>query len=121
MIQVDAATDDDIARFYSGARIRDEWFGFAAKKGKLVVAIGGVIKTHSGPWHGFMDVPRHIITPVAFRYAMRLLKDATAAGAESVLVACDETIPRSMEFLLRLGFVESGVGDDGRKVFEWRD
>lgn len=120
MISVENATARDVARFYGGIRLEDEMIGLAAKKGRLVLALGGIVKVKDSPWRGFMDIPPYLKSPMIFRYAKRLLVQARAEGANAVRVACDESTPRAAEFLKRLGFVETEEQEQDMVVWEWQ-
>ena len=120
MISVDQATADDIARFFGGIRLTEEFFGLAGRKGRLVVGIGGVIKSPEGQWRGFMDVPDHVKTPMIYRYAKRILAEASARGAKSVQVACDDQVPRASEFLERLGFIPTEEVQNNMVIWVWQ-
>lgn len=120
MTSVSKATDDDIARFYGGISLAGEWIGLARRRGRLVVAMGGIVRTDSGPWRGFMDIPPSERGASVYRHASRLLKDAAKSGADQVAVACDDTIPRAVEFLERLGFQKTDEIENDMAVWVWR-
>lgn len=115
---VEPATDDTFARFYRGVVIHHDWIGYVAKQGRLVVAAGGLVQRPDGQWIGFMDMPAHLRTPLALKYATKLLKEAASRGAASVQVTCDETIPKAEKFLVRLGFEKTEDVVDGKAIWE---
>lgn len=117
-MRVEPASDDSFARFYRGVVIHHEWIGYVAKRGNLVIAAGGVIKRPDGQWIGFLDMPAYLRTPLAFKYATKLLKEAASRGAASVQVTCDETIPKAERFLVRLGFEKTEVEVDGKAIWQ---
>lgn len=121
MTSVSAATDDDIARFYGGISLSQDYMGLVRKRGRLVVAAGGIVRAAEGPWLGFMDVPPAERSISVYRHALRLLRSAREAGAPSVRVSCDHSIPRAKEFLERLGFVETDETEDEMGVWVWQE
>lgn len=120
MTLVEPATNDDIARFYGGIALQGDWMGLVRRRGRLVVAAGGIFKRDDGPWRGFMDIPPHERGISVFRYALRLLREAKAAGAPSVDVVCSNEIPGAAKFLSRLGFEKTSRMEDDQAVWIWQ-
>lgn len=120
MIKVEAATDEELARFYSGGSLSAEWFGLSAKNKRLVVAFGGLVLGENGEWRAFLDLSSMARRPIMFRYAVRVMQEAKRRGISQVIATCDDNIPRSKEFLERLSFVETEYTEEGRKVYKWQ-
>ena len=112
------ATDEDLARFFRGAVVHDEWYGMCARRGKLVTAMGGVFRGPGGAFYGFLDIGAGQRGPHAYRHAKRFLKRISDAGVDVVRTTCDESIPRAREFLERLGFIETDELLDGKVMWE---
>ena len=121
MTQVSKATDEDVARYYSGAAITGEWIGYTARRDRRVLAVGGLIRMENDEWMGFLDMPIGIRSPLALRYAVKLLREAKERGAKSIVATCDEAIPRADAFLKRLGFESTDREFEGRTVWKWHN
>lgn len=113
MIKVKEANQSDFARFYGGLTPTSEMVGFAVWRDRIIVGFGGLIK-EGDVWRGFMDVPRRYMSPIALRYAKKLLRGR-------VLVACDNNIENADVFLSRAGFRATGILEDNLEVWEWQD
>lgn len=118
--EIVAATDDDIARFYDGARITVPWRAKAIRLGRIVGGVGGVVQDGDGTWFAFLDVPRHLRTPVLYRHVKQGLLELAGAGATVVRATCNSDIPRADAFLRRLGFEPTQDYRGDERVWEWR-
>lgn len=120
MTRVEPATREDIARYFPGVRIPGNWLGFAAKDGRLVRAVGGVLEYQSGQWIMFLDGQQRAKRSCFLRYGLKLLKHAQAQGAREVIALCDEEIPRAVPFLERLGFARTSKVENNMVVWKWQ-
>lgn len=119
MDQVVEATDEDLARMFGGVVIHGEWYGLCARRGRLVTAMGGVLRKEDA-FYAFLEVPAYMRGRYVYRHAFRFLQSLKERGVQSVRASCDETIPRAKEFMERLGFTETDEQLDGRTVWEWQ-
>lgn len=120
MISVDAATDADLARF-AGVKMNHRWMGMSGKRNRLVVGVGGIVEREDGAWRAFLDVPQYAKTPMLFRHALRFMQDVKSMDVDLIVATCDPDVPRSAEFLERLGFVATERTENNMAVWEWRD
>lgn len=120
MTRVEVASKEDVARYFPGIRIPGLWYGFAAKDGRLVRAVGGVIEYQPGRWIMFLDGQQAAKRPVYLRYGLRALRFAAKNKANSVIALCDESIPRAVPFLERLGFARTSKVESNMVVWEWQ-
>lgn len=97
------ATEEDFIRFYGGV-IPSEWKGVVLKKGRLVKAFGGAYQSSDDEWYVFLDVPQSMKHKSLFRQSIKIISELKEQGAKTIKAACNENIPRSSEFLKRLGF-----------------
>lgn len=120
MTRVEPATREDIARYFPGVRIPVNWIGFAAKDGRLVRAVGGVLEYEPGQWIMFLDGQRSSKRPIFLRYAVKALEYARENGAQSIIALCDEDIPRAVPFLEHLGFARTNEVENKMVVWKWQ-
>lgn len=119
-VSVELATDEDLARFYSGITFTVPWAGKVMRRGRLVTAFGGAAEQEEGVWLAFLDVPAHMRRPSLYRHARAFLAELKGRGARVIRASVDDDIPRAFDFMDRLGFRPTDDTIDGRTVYEWR-
>lgn len=88
--------------------------GYAGIEDGRVIAVGGVAHVGDGVFQAFFDTadpdaPKRY--PVTLcRAAVRVLRDARAAGIPRVVAFAQEGVEGAERFLLRLGFVAAADG-----------
>lgn len=120
MIKVRDLDAGEIYRFY-GRDVVSPLKGYAARKGMLTVALGGLMLGADGKVWGFIDFrPGHRLRAI-YRYMMRLLAWAKESGIREVYVIRDHFIDTSEKLLRRGGFEPTGEKISGYEVWVWRN
>lgn len=120
MIAVKPIDEREIYRFY-GRPVVQPFAGYAARKGLRTVAIGGLIKDGEGRVWGFIDFkPGHRLKAI-YRYMLRVLDEAKAAGIPEIRVSRDTSLATSERLLTRAGFELTGEKIEGHEIWAWRN
>ena len=117
-MKIEPATDLDLAAFYGRFGFSTPWHGVIIKHGAMISSIGGIVETSPGEWFAFLDIAKRDRKPWLFRRVLKGLMEAVANGATGIYAHCDDSIPRAHEFLLRLGFKDTGeVSEEGKRIY----
>lgn len=111
-MKVRPAEDMDFVKLY-GMPAPENWEGFAGVNGRLVIGLGGVVKTDTGNWGFFDAIPSAKVPVVIHRLAVRFL----SGYRETVKVVCDTSINNAEKWLLRLGFEKTDEEYGGMNVW----
>ena len=119
MIEVKDLDDREMFRFYRMPTVRPVK-GYAARKGLITVALGGLAIGDDGNVWGFMDAkPGHRLKAL-YRYTLKLLAWAHENGINEIRVTRDRGIGTSERLLKRSGFEPLGE-IDGHEIWIWRN
>lgn len=119
MIEVKDLDDREMFRFYRMPTVRPVK-GYAARKGLITVALGGLAIGDDGNVWGFMDAkPGHRLKAL-YRYTLKLLAWARENGINEIRVTRDRGIGTSERLLKRSGFEPLGE-IDGHEIWIWRN
>lgn len=114
------ATDEHIHRFYGNPlEANGKKFVKAYVRNGAVLGIAGIVEDEKGEWYGFIDNPTGFRKSYFYRTALKMAEIAKNNGAKKLKTICQHDIPRSEEFLTRLGFVETSEEFQGKAIWEW--
>lgn len=119
MIEVKDLDDREMFRFYRMPTVQP-LKGYAARKGLITVALGGLAIGTDGLVWGFMDAkPGHRLKAL-YRYTLKLLAWARATGIDEIRVTRDRNLKTSERLLTRAGFKPLGE-IDGHEIWIWKN
>jgi hypothetical protein len=110
-------TEREMARFY---KISIPAVGYAAKRGLLTVAAGGIILGNDGRHWGFIDFLPSARTPLIYKYILTFLRERKEDGVREIYVTRDSSFTTSEALLMRAGFTKTDETFEDREVWLWR-
>ncbi len=114
------AREEDFIRFYKGVFPATDWRGKVMRRGRLVVAVAGIVEDPDGTYWGFLDLPPWERKRMVFRESKRFLDQCARDGIDCIRTTCDDSIERAEIFLERLGFERTGRTIDNKAEWIWR-
>jgi hypothetical protein len=119
-IEVKPLTDAEMFRFYKRP-VLPTAFGYAARKGDLTVAIGGITIDDENRVWAFLDFKPGHRGGYMFKWFLKLLERAREDGIQTIWTSRDRAIPSSERFIRRAGFKLSEEQMEGHEIWVWHN
>lgn len=116
-LTIRVAKRKDFLRYY-GTPAPKTFTAMVGERGGEIVAIGGVFYD-GGTAMGFLDAKERPALSL-HRTAVKFMKTMKAVGEPAIYTACEDTIPRAADWLLRLGFKMTPDTVDGQRIWRWK-
>lgn len=119
-IEVKPLTTQEMHRFYK-RDVFPQVMGYAARKGSMTVAIGGLAIGEDNRAWAFLDFKPGHQGGYMYKWWLRFLNELKADGIPEIWASRDRTLHTSERFLTRAGFQLTDEQIEGHEIWVWRN